>query len=225
MVKRLAVGLVVIFGLALQACSPKNQDECGFVQNVYGERISWKSDVPIHIQIHKNFPEEYVGAVNAAADSWNRNLGKRNGGCPDCSSSPRCWSWTTLTHLRRNIEVTKERYTGPEQAQKDNVNVIYFYKTWEEDRPTEQARTSVYWIGDLIKEADIRINGKFNYYWNQNEKSGDVNIEALLVHEMGHVLGLKHKDTGGSVMATYLASNTKRNQLAETDMSSLKCEY
>ena len=201
MVKRLAVGLVVIFGLALQACSPKNQDECGFVQNVYGERISWKSDVPIHIQIHKNFPEEYVGAVNAAADSWNRNLGKRI------------------------IEVTKERYTGPEQAQKDNVNVIYFYKTWEEDRPTEQARTSVYWIGDLIKEADIRINGKFNYYWNQNEKSGDVNIEALLVHEMGHVLGLKHKDTGGSVMATYLASNTKRNQLAETDMSSLKCEY
>ncbi len=201
MIKRLAVGLVVIFGLALQACSPKNQDECGFVQNVYGERISWKSDVPIHIQIHKNFPEEFVGAINAAADSWNRNLGKKI------------------------IEINKERYTGPEQAQKDNVNVIYYYKTWEEDRTTEQARTSVYWIGDLIKEADIRINGKFTYYWNQNEKTGDVNIEALLVHEMGHVLGLKHKDAGGSVMATYLASNTKRNQLAETDMSSLKCEY
>lgn len=201
MVKRLAVGLVVVFGLALQACSPKNQDECGFVQNVYGERISWKSDVPIHIRVHKNFPEEFIGAVNAAADSWNRNLGKKI------------------------IEIDKERYTGPEQAQKDNVNVIYYYKTWEEDRSTEQARTSVYWIGDLIKEADIRINGKFNYYWNQNEKTGDVNIEALLIHEMGHVLGLKHKDTGGSVMATYLASNTKRNQLAETDMSSLKCEY
>lgn len=201
MVKRLAVGLVVVFGLALQACSPKSQDECGFVQNVYGERISWKADVPIHIQIHKNFPEEFVGAVNAAAESWNRNLGKKI------------------------IEIVKERYQGSEQAQKDNVNVIYFYKTWEEDRLTEQARTSVYWIGDLIKEADIRINGKFSYYWNQGEKTGDVNIEALLIHEMGHVLGLKHKDTGGSVMATYLASNTKRNQLAATDMSSLKCEY
>jgi len=192
----------VLLGLALQACSPKSQDECGFVQNVYGERISWKADVPVVMQLHKNFPEEFVGAAIAAAESWNKNVG------------------------RKVIEISGERYTGPDQAQKDNLNVIYFYPTWESDRPTEQARTSVYWVGDLIKEADIRINDKnFDFYWNQAGKSADINIEALLIHEMGHVLGLKHKDSGNSVMATYLASNTNRVELAETDRSSLKCEY
>ncbi len=198
----MTVGLVVVLGLALQACSPKEQDECGFVQNVYGERISWKGEVPVVMQLHKDFPEEHVPAALAAAESWNKSLG------------------------RKIIEIKTERYSGPGEAQKDNQNIIYYYGTWEADRPTEQARTSVYWIGDQIKETDIRVNDKnFNFYSNQAQKSEEVNIESLLIHEMGHVLGLKHKDQGSSVMATYLASNTARNQLAETDMSSLKCEY
>jgi len=202
MFKRFAVGLAVVCGLALQACSPKNQDECGFVQNVYGERISWKGNIPVVMQLHKDLPEQYATAVMAAAETWNQNIG------------------------RKVIEIKTERFDGPAEAQKDGLNVIYFYSGWEADRPNEQARTSVYWVGDLIKEADIRVNDhNFDFYWNQNEKTGEVNIESLLVHEMGHVLGLKHKDQGSSVMATYLASNTKRIQLAETDRKSLKCEY
>lgn len=202
MLKQLVFGLVVVLGFMLQACSPKSQDECGFVQNVYGERISWKADVPVVMHLHKNFPEGFVEAAKNAAETWNRTVG------------------------RQVIQISPERYTGPEQTQKDNVNVIYFYSTWEADRTTEQARTSVYWVGDQIKEADIRINDKdFNFYWQKSNKSDEINIEALLIHEMGHVLGLKHKDLGNSVMATYLASNTNRVDLAETDKDSLKCEY
>ncbi len=202
MIKRLVFGVVIALGFMLQACSPKSQDECGFVQNVYGERISWKADVPVVMHLHKNFPEIFVEAAKAAAETWNTHVG------------------------RKIIEIQSQRFTGPEQAQKDNLNVIYYNSTWEADRPTEQARTSVYWIGDLIKEADIRVNAKdFKFYSDKAENANQINIEALLIHEMGHVLGLKHKDQGSSVMATYLASNTNRVDLAETDKDSLKCEY
>jgi hypothetical protein len=77
----------------------------------------------------------------------------------------------------------------------------------------------------------MRINAKnFTYYWNQpgvasTATANSVNIEALVIHEMGHVMGLKHKDRDSSVMATYLASNTDRVNVADTDKSALQCEY
>lgn len=202
---------LIALGFGLQACSPKAQKDCGFVQNVYGERISWKGNLPVVMYLHESVPSEFASAAVSAAESWNRSAGRK------------------VIDLR-----TDEKITGAVNVQKDNLNVIYFYKSWDEDKANEQARTSVYWVGDQIKETDIKVNagvnpadGKayFTYYWNQNKTADGVNIEALLLHEMGHVLGLKHKDSDGSVMATYLASNTDRTTVQSTDNEALKCEY
>lgn len=207
--------LFVLIAFGLQACAPKSQDDCGFVQNVYGERISWKGEVPITMYLHESVPQEYVRAIEAAASTWQDATGKR------------------LINI-----VTNQRVNGPINSQKDGRNIIYYYDTWEADKKSEQARTSIYWVGDQIKEADMRINAAkdvngtpyFKYYWNQPGVASTtivnaVNIEALVIHELGHVLGLKHKDTNNSVMATYLANNTDRVNIPETDRSALQCEY
>lgn len=189
----------------IQACAPKSQEECGFVQNVYGERISWKGQLPIVMKIHESVPTSYYDSVVQAAESWNKTYGK------------------TLIVIDKNDIIT-----GPVVSMKDTKNVIYFYPTWEANKTTEQARTSVYWLGDAIKEADIRINAKdFEYYdlALNNKGPSKINLQALIIHEMGHVLGLKHKDTESSVMATYLASQSDRVQIAQTDKKSLSCEY
>lgn len=202
MKKWLGVVLLLSSMMTLQACAPKSQDDCGFVQNVYGERISWKGAVPVTIKIHASVPEEYVASIVAAAESWDRTAGKRI----------------------FNI-VTSPRVTGPVTPHKDGENVIYFLDTWEANKASEQARTSVYWVGDAIQEADIRLNNKnFDFYASGAPHNG-VNMEALVLHELGHVLGLKHKDTGGSVMATYLANGVDRTSVSDTDTSSLQCEY
>lgn len=195
--------LLLTTALFVQACAPKAAEtDCGFVQNSYGERVSWKNDGIITLYIHESVPNEYIGAVQAAAETWERSVG----------------------HKLFYIETRK---VGGEVApHRDGKNIIYFMDTWEANRSTEQARTSIYWNGDQIAEADIRVNAKnFQFYWEQYKFSTKVNIEALLLHEMGHVLGLKHKDTGGSVMATYLPSGADRIQLASTDVTDLKCEY
>lgn len=200
--------LIVLIALGLQGCAPKSQEDCGFVQNVYGERISWKGEVPVTMYLHESVPQQYVAAIEAAALTWQDASGKR------------------LINI-----VTNQRVTGPINPQRDGRNIIYFFNTWESDKSSEQARTSIYWIGDQIKEADMRINAQnFTYYWNQPgtasySPANSVNIEALVIHEMGHVLGLKHKDKDASVMATYLSSNTDRVNIADTDKSALQCEY
>lgn len=196
--------LTVVFQMT--ACAPtKSQEECGFVQNVYGERISWKGKIPVVMKLHESVPKAYRESIVQAAETWNKALGK-----------------TVI------LVDTTDIQKGPVKAFKDTLNVIYFYGEWEEDKPTEQARTSVYWIGDEIKEADIRVNAKnFKFYDLTLADKGPskISIEALLIHEMGHVLGLKHKDTDQSVMATYLASQSDRVNIAATDKKSLSCEY
>jgi hypothetical protein len=44
----------------------------------------------------------------------------------------------------------------------------------------------------LIKEADLEVNG-VDFAWSAlGERPGTLNLEAMLVHELGHVLGLDH---------------------------------
>lgn len=197
-----------IFALTFFGCAPKPQNDCGFVQNVYGERISWKGTLPITIYLHESVPVEQFSAIERAAKTWEEASGKK------------------LFNI-----VTNQILRGAINPQKDGKNVIYYFKSWEVEKSSEQARTSIYWVGDQLKEADMRINAQnFNYYWNQPgaasmESANSVNIEALVIHELGHVLGLKHKDRDSSVMATYLANNTDRVLISETDKSALQCEY
>ena len=195
--------IIAALGFAtLMGCSQKSPDACGFVQNSSGERISWKNEVPIHLAMHNSIPSEFRGAVLSAAEKWNRALGK-------------------------NMIIIDEAISnGPNAAGKDGQSVIYMSNTWEADKPSEQGRTSIYWVGDRITETDIKLNAQnFQFYWQKPSQTQGVNIEALVLHEMGHVLGLKHKDTDSSVMQTYLASNSDRTQIGETDIEALKCEY
>lgn len=200
--------MTLAFALGLQACAPKGNEDCGFVQNVYGERISWKNQIPVVMYLHDSVPTDSVPALISAVKTWNEAAGK------------------TL------VQLVTDRRVNTEAAQRDRLNVISFSSQWESDRHSEQARTSVHWVGDLIQEADIKINGArkadgnpvFNYYWDR-PSSGGVNLEALVLHEIGHVLGMKHKDYDNSVMQTYLASNSDRVDLTQTDRDSLSCEY
>lgn len=205
------IALILLTVLTVQACAPKSQEDCGFVQNVYGERISWQADVPVPMYIHSSVPVEMEPAILAAADSWEKTVGRK------------------LFNIIGRTNETQDPH-------KDGKNIIYFLRTWEANRSSEQGRTSVYWLGDLIKEADIRLNGAdFTFYYGhqsniittaaKSKSASAVNIEALVLHEMGHVLGLKHKDAEESVMATFLASGEDRVHVAPSDEKALQCEY
>jgi len=208
------LGVILLLSFAaLSACHAPNllnavspsaqpQDPCGFVQNAYGERISWKDHTPVHLSIHQSVPSSYYPAIEAAIKDWETALG------------------------RPVFQIDQYSLAGPATPRQDGVNAIYLLNTWEATRSNEQARTSVYWVGNEIQEADVRIDAKnFTFYVTNPASPNDVHLESLILHELGHVLGLKHNDTGGSVMATYLSANTVRNQVGAKDLNSVHCEY
>lgn len=51
---------------------------------------------------------------------------------------------------------------------------------------------------DLI-DADISFNGR-DFTWSESGGSGDVSIQAVAQHEIGHMIGLQHSQVRGAIM-------------------------
>ncbi len=207
---KLRLGLSLIFGLLIasfmQACSRPlpPQESCNFVQNSELQRVSWKNNVPVKLYLHNSVPTEAYAAIDRAIMEFNTRLG---GG-------------------REVFKIVGRGATGEADAKKDGFSVIYWLKTWDPKKPTEQARTTIYWAGSQIFEADLRINAStFEYYFGSDTSFSSVDLDSLLVHELGHILGLAHSPKEGSVMNATLNHGQVRRTLDDKDLQSLNCEY
>lgn len=107
---------------------------------------------------------------------------------------------------------------------KSNNPKIYFVPNWTAAKNIE-GWTTILWNDTIIKDYSIQINNNnffFSvvYYWN------GVDLESLILHELGHVLGLVHvPDETPSVMNQYLAVAQVRRTLYEIDIKNVRCEY
>ncbi len=197
------ISILIVTLIFICACNrPKSEKDCNFVKNIYGQRVSLGTNMPITLRINKSIPFEYHDIIYKAAQKWESSLGKH------------------LFNIDPNIDY------GPIEPRQDGVSIIYMMNTWESNKTNEQGRTRDYFMGNKIMEADILLNNKnFNFYIDTPLNKDDVHLESLFIHELGHVLGLKHNDTDGSVMRTYLKSSIERIDITDVDLNSLRCEY
>lgn len=188
----------------LASCGRKLEPEesCNFVQNGQLQRVSWKGQFPIEMYIHESVPEGYYNAIKGAMAQWEHKL-------------------------KRPVFKIMGVAGGPNDGgQKDERSIIYYMNEWDPSQKREQARTTIYWLGDLIVEADLKVNASnFSFFTGDTPQSNKVDMESLIVHELGHVLGLQHNDSVPSVMATTLASETLRRTPKAADVDSVQCEY
>jgi len=206
--------LVLFFGL-LTACDrlprlgpadeEKNklasaaQDDCGFVQNSFGQRVSWKQSLPIKIYLSLDFSAESEASLREAAKRWE-------------------------DIVARTLFVF-ERGNQPVGTTRDYRNSISFENVWGDMDRRLQAVTALSWYNSQMTEADLRINSQhFNFYTDKPQTSDGVHLTSLFVHELGHILGLKHLQ-GGSVMTEVLDYLLKRDLPTTQDRADIKCEY
>lgn len=123
-----------------------------------------------------------------------------------------------------NKAIGREQIVITENISSKN-NILYL-SSWEVDRAHEQARTSIRWAGDEIISANIKVNSKnFIFYDIAPTLNGNkYSFEALMVHEMGHFLGLSHASFK-SVMVKHLGAYENRINLHDEDIKQVQCEY
>lgn len=185
-----------------QYLATASQDACGYLQNDFGQRVSWKDKLPIEFYVSKTIPTEFHEDISAAAEKWNYSAGK---------------------------PVVKINFSDLEGAQfstDDTKNVIYGFTDWDEDKSTQQALTIVKYRVNQITSADIKINFQhFIYYKTEAKEKTQIHFASLILHEIGHALGLKHAAPRPTVMWPTLASDYVRMQLSTSDRQSVGCEY
>lgn len=200
----IAVACLTVTGLVACQRPLEPQTSCQFLQNGSKQRVSWKNGLPVSLFVHSSVPEEAYPALEQAIESYNLKFGKEV------------------------FKVKGYGTTGPSTPKRDGYSIIYWMDQWESDRSNEQGRTTVYWSGNSIYEADMRINAsgriRFHFSPTQNPIYG-VDLKSLFVHELGHVLGLDHNQVAGSIMHTYLQEGTNRDELSPEDIANLSCEY
>lgn len=207
--KLILLFIVALSAFGLQACGlkPSPQEPCNFVQNSELQRVSWGAQAPVVLYIDSSVSESYFDSIRRAAAIWNEGVG------------------------REVIKIGGVSNSGP-SATPDGVNLIYFQRNWD-GQTSEQARTTIYWAGDRIYESDVKINNRdFDFFAGDTPEVGKLDMESLMIHEFGHVLGLKHITVTGSVMqptlSGALANNLNaglRRSLVKDDMKSIRCEY
>lgn len=177
-----------------------SQADCGFVQNSFGQRVSWKGQIPVLFYLDTSVTEEYEAGLRGAAQVWETFLGRK------------------MFKFERTDVVS-------DKAGRDSRSVISFLNPWNADIGSQQAITHLYWKNNLITEADIVINTDYFDYFIDGENSEAVHFVSLLIHELGHSVGLKHLIPPPTVMYPYLNFGDKRVALSEADQGNIKCEY
>lgn len=165
----------------------------------------WSAEVGFYV--HQDAPERIVNAAINAAASWNASVGKSMLRYLGRSNTPR--GATLYSSLDDGFTVLY--YESKWSASTGKNELILATTIWENSPNSDEEIVK----GDIILNAERYILQDSTLDALEEGRAQDVvDTETVLIHEMGHLLGLNHWDVDeDSVMNTYTSigvGETKR---------------
>ncbi|MCB9092609.1 MAG: matrixin family metalloprotease [Halobacteriovoraceae bacterium] len=177
--------------------------------------------LPINFHVAEDFSEEEVDAIMAAKNSWQAidTLG--------------------IKFFDKNILIDENIDEDDDQSYKDMTVGIYLRKSWENHFSNALAVTiydrQVFYridgkkrkkiVSPAILNPDILLN-YYNYKFTTDPVNVGNDLQSVLVHEMGHLLGLQHiESTKKTVMYPTYSSGQILRKPQEIDSRHLYYSY
>jgi len=206
-----AISIVVL----IYGCKPQEEQEVttsvAYSSDSLPSRWSNSSIFPIHLNISNDFNQDESVAITNAANSWTLDEQK--------SSSD------FFTTSSENID-NKDNLASYE----DNLFGIYKVYNWPESLPgTALAVTQINGLQKSsyieITHADILLN--YDFFSFTTDSSWGYDLQTVLVHEMGHFLGLYHESSSleESVMYPTISRYHDNHAPKQNDKEKLASKY
>jgi predicted Zn-dependent protease len=76
-----------------------------------------------------------------------------------------------------------------------------------------------YYTGNIIYDADVYTNTRYSYTSSGETDgcSGEFDMDGIMVHEVGHVIGIGHSNVAGATMYPTVSSCNINNRTLEAD--------
>jgi hypothetical protein len=132
------------------------------------------------------------------------------------------WAWEQSD---ANVDFVFEGTVDGAKAEYDGENVIFFDSGW--DRPEGLLAMAMNWnmADGTILEFDLPINTR-DWDWATDGSSSAMDLQNVLTHEFGHVLGLGHvEDEEATMYGGSRAGELEKRSLLEDDEDGARALY
>lgn len=185
--------LILIFLLSLISCGQKSQNIV-YVDNAHVipsdvVDLQWdKANFPLRIVVPNSFQANYGTAIQGAADTWNQAMG---------------FTVFTVVYDGSNLVYsTTAEYSNDSTCVSGTCGNLYsfvMHPTWFSNVSSQVLAITSYSYDKSISRmvhADILFNAKTFQFTvptgNVFTPNSSMDTQSVLVHELGHFLGLKH---------------------------------
>jgi len=187
-----------------------------------GSLSRWRSGV-VRIALSSSFTKNIVNLKPGSdvAGALERSIGH----------------WAEIADVNISVTQSDKQSISPSGAKGDGVSLITIAQTpenvtlFDSDATDVSARTRVFTDGrGGITEADIALNPFAQF--STDGSFGTYDLESVLTHEIGHLLGLRHSPVMGSVMhsnvdlnGVRIGSLISRKSLSAEDIATIRSLY
>jgi predicted Zn-dependent protease len=185
--------------------------------------LRWANeDFPIKIKIPKSLESEVNSseAFSNAVNAWNSALG---------------FNILELYYEGEDVSTKQQppyNTTDFLEGTPFQINSVIFPSEWLDDADDQVLALTSFSHGQISKrifEADIIFNVEnYSFSTNASGERGKIDLESVLVHELGHLLGLIHieesEDSQSIMNPTLTTGSTKRN-LSSGDFLRIQEKY
>ena len=169
----------------------------------------WPGDNPI-VDYYVNINTEQAGSLDGSVAEFRTNI----------EHAGFTWSRVdTASIALRLLGSTDATATGFNER-----NEILFSSTLSEN-VLGQARVWFNPRNNIIAEVDMAINNNHDFDATGAPDSHEVDLQSVVLHEMGHWLSLGHDDEQQSVMVPALTTGTKKRELHASDVEGVSTIY